>query len=106
MKLASKNIENRLFTERFCDSIIVTFHARQEYLPTTSAAMLAVDEYGFIEGANANAKSVLSGLDVSRQQHFGEIFDVQFFVIDKLRSNKIISIKDRLGAVVFMRAQH
>ena len=107
VKLASKNIENRLFTERFCDSIIVTFHARQEYLPTTSAAMLAVDEYGFIEGANANAKSVLSGLDVSRQQHFGEIFDVQFFdVIDKLRSNKIISIKDRLGAVVFMRAQH
>ena len=107
VKLASKNIENRLFTERFCDSIILTFHARQEYLPTTSAAMLAVDEYGFIEGANANAKSVLSGLDVSRQQHFGEIFDVQFFdVIDKLRSNEIISIKDRLGAVVFMRAQH
>ena len=95
VKLASKNIENRLFTERFCDSIILTFHARQEYLPTTSAAMLAIDEYGFIEGANANAKSVLSGLDVSRQQHFGEIFDVQFFdVIDKLRSNEIISIKD------------
>ena len=107
VKLASKNIENRLFTERFCESIILTFHARQEYLPTTSAAMLAVDEYGFIEGVNANAKSVLSGLDVSRQQHFGEIFDVQFFdVIDKLKLNEIISIKDRLGAVVFMRAQH
>ena len=52
VKLASRNIENRLFSEHFCDSLILMFHARQEYLPTTSVAMIAVDEYGFIEGAN------------------------------------------------------
>ena len=106
VKLASRNIENRLFSENFCDSLILMFHARQEYLPTTSVAMIAVDEYGFIEGANANAKAVLNGLDISRTQHFGEIFDVQFFdIVDQLRSNGIISIKDRMGSVVFMRAQ-
>ena len=70
VKLASRNIENRYFTEQFCGSLILMFHARQEYLPTTSVAMISVDEYGFIEGANANAKSVLIGLDISRTQHF------------------------------------
>jgi len=106
VKLSSRNIENRYFTEQFCGSLILMFHARQEYLPTTSVAMIAVDEYGFIEGANANAKSVLIGLDISRTQHFGEIFDVQFFdIIDQLRSNEIISIRDQMGSVVFMRAQ-
>ena len=35
VKLASRNIENRLFSEHFCGSLILMFHARQEYLPTT-----------------------------------------------------------------------
>ena len=75
-------------------------------MPTSSAAMLAIDDYGFIEGANTNARAVLSGLDVRRTQHFGEVFDVQFFdIVDKLKTNEIISIRDRLGSVVFMRAQ-
>ena len=106
VKLATKNIENRLFVEHFCGSLILLFHARHEYLPTSSAAMLAIDEYGFIEGANTNARAVLSGLDIRRTQHFGEVFDVQFFdIVDQLRTNEIISIRDRLGSVVFMRAQ-
>ena len=106
VKLAACNVENRMFTEHFCDSLILMFHARHEYLPTTSVAMIAVDDYGFIEGANSNAKSVLSGLDIGRKQHFGEVFDVQFFdIVDQVRSNDIISIRDRMGAVVFMKAQ-
>lgn len=106
VKLATKNIENRLFVEHFCGSLILLFHARHEYLPTSSAAMLAVDDYGFIEGANTNARAVLSGLDIHRTQHFGEVFDVQFFdIVDQLKTHEIISIRDRLGSVVFMRAQ-
>lgn len=106
VKLATKNIENRLFVEHFCGSLILLFHARHEYLPTSSAAMLAIDDYGFIEGANTNARAVLSGLDIHRTQHFGEVFDVQFFdIVDQLKTHEIISIRDRLGSVVFMRAQ-
>ncbi|MGB1356377.1 MAG: sigma-54-dependent Fis family transcriptional regulator [Candidatus Puniceispirillaceae bacterium] len=106
VKLASRNIENRLFSEQFCDSLILMFHARHEYLPTTSVAMIAVDDYGFIEGANANAKSMLSGLDLSSKQHFGEVFQVKFSdIIDQLRSNEIVRIRDRMGSVVFMNAQ-
>lgn len=106
VRLAARNIENRMFTEHFCDSLILMFHARHEYLPTTSVAMIAVDDYGFIEGANSNSKAVLSGLDIGRKQHFGEVFDVQFFdILDQIRSNDIISIRDRMGAVVFMKAQ-
>ena len=106
VKLASRNIENRLFTEQFCDSLILMFHARHEYLPTTSVAMIAVDDYGFIEGANANAKSMLSGLNLSSKQHFGEVFQVKFSdIIDQLRSNEIVRIRDRMGSFVFMKAQ-
>ena len=106
VKLASRNIENRLFSEQFCDSLILMFHARHEYLPTTSVAMIAVDDYGFIEGANANAKSMLSGLNLSSKQHFGEVFQVKFSdIIDQLRSNEIVRIRDRMGSVVFMKAQ-
>ena len=82
------------------------FHARHEYLPTTSVAMIAVDDYGFIEGANANAKSMLSGLNLSSKQHFGEVFQVKFSdIIDQLRSNEIVRIRDRMGSFVFMKAQ-
>ena len=106
VKLASRNIENRLFSEQFCDSLILMFHARHEYLPTTSVAMIAVDDYGFIEGANANARSMLSGLNLSSKQHFGEVFQVKFSdIIDQLRSNEIVRLRDQMGSFVFMKAQ-
>lgn len=69
-------------------------------------AIIAFDDYDFIEGANSNAKAVISGLDIGHKQHFGEVFAVQFFdIVDQVRSNDIISIRDRMGAVVFMRAK-
>ena len=106
VKLASRNIENRLFTKQFCDSLILIFHARQEYLMTTNVAMIAVDEYGFIKAANANAKSVLNGIDIGHMRHLGGVFEVNFFdFVDKLRSNGTITIKDKMGSVVFMKAQ-
>ena len=106
VKMASINIENRLFIENFCGSLILIFHARHEYLPTTSVAMISVDDYGFIEGANANARSMLSGLNLSSKQHFGEVFQVKFAeIVDQLRSNEIVRIRDRMGAFVFMKAQ-
>ena len=107
VKLASRNVENRLFVEQFSSSLILSFHARHEYLPTTSVALIAVDTYGFIEGANANAKAMLSGLDLSSRQHFGEVFSVNFSaIIDQLRANEVIQIRDVMGSVVFMTIQH
>ena len=106
VKLASRNIENRLFSEQFCDSLILMFHARHEYLPTTSVAMIAVDDYGSIEGANANARSMLSGLNLSSKQHFGEVFQVKFSdIIAQLRANEIVRLRDQMGSFVFMKAQ-
>ena len=103
VKLASKNVENRLFTEQFSDSLILVFHARHEYLSTTSAALLAVDEHGFIDGANINAKIMLNGLNLYNKQHFGDIFSVPFSaVINRLNSDQIIRIQDAMGSEVFM----
>ena len=105
VKLASRNIENRLLVEQFSESLILMFHARHEYLPTTSVALIAVDEYGFIESANANAKIMLNGLNLSSKQHFSEVFQVNFSaIVDEFRSHDVIQIKDRMGATVFMKA--
>ena len=103
VKLASKNVENRLFIDQFSDSSILVFHARHEYLSTTSAALLAIDDHGFIDGANTNAKIMLNGLNLFNKQHFGDIFSVPFStVINRLNSDEIIRIQDAMGSEVFM----
>ncbi len=106
VKLACKNVENRLFIDAFRNSSIISFHARHEYLSTTSAALLAVDEHGFIEGANANAKSMLNGLTLSNKSHFGDVFEIPFSsIITRLSSQEIIRIYDAMGSAVFMALQ-
>ena len=103
VKLASKNVENRLFIDQFSTSSIIAFHARHEYLSTTSAALLAVDDHGFIEGVNINAKIMLNGLDLSQKQHFRDIFALPFSaIINRLNSDEIIRIQDTMGSAVFM----
>jgi|TARA_B110000003_G_scaffold191530_1_gene190341 transcriptional regulator of acetoin/glycerol metabolism len=103
VKLASKNVENRLFIDQFSTSSIIAFHARHEYLSTTSAALLAVDDHGFIEGANINAKIMLNGLNLSQKQHFRDIFAIPFSaIINRLNSDEIIRIQDTMGSAVFM----
>ena len=103
VKLACKNVENRLFTDAFEHSLIISFHARHEYLGTTSAALLAIDEHGFIDGANTNAKVMLNGLSLSHKRHFADIFSIPFSnIINRLSSNEIIRIHDVMGSAVFM----
>ena len=103
VKLACKNVENRLFVDQFRNSSIISFHARHEYLSTTSTGLLAVDEYGFIDGANTNAKIMLSGLDLSGKKHFRDIFANSYASIaSRLNSNEIIRIHDAMGSAVFM----
>lgn len=105
VKLAAKNIENRLLVENHSDKLVLMFHARHEYLPTTSVGLMAVDEYGFIEGVNANAKGMLSGLNTSKRQHFSEVFDAKFStLIDELTHNDVLQIRDALGSTVFIKA--
>lgn len=103
VKLACKNVENRLFVDQFRNSSIISFHARHEYLSTTSTGLLAVDEYGFIDGANTNAKIMLNGLDLSGKRHFRDIFANSYASIaNRLNSNEIIRIHDAMGSAVFM----
>lgn len=103
VKLACVNVENRLFTDEFQRCSIISFHARHEYLSTSSVALLAVDELGFIEGANTNAQVMLNGLDISQKRHFGDVFEIPFSnAITRLSSNEIIRIYDVMGSAVFM----
>ena len=103
VKLACTNVENRLFIDEFQGYSMISFHARHEYLSTTSVALLAVDELGFIEGANTNAQIMLNGLNISQKRHFGDIFEIPFSnAISRLSSNEIIRIHDVMGSAVFM----
>ena len=103
VKLACMNVENRLFIDEFQGFSVISFHARHEYLSTTSVALLAVDELGFIEGANTNAQIMLNGLHISQKRHFGDIFEIPFSnAIARLGSNEIIRIHDVMGSAVFM----
>ena len=103
VKLACMNVENRLFIDEFQGFSVISFHARHEYLSTTSVALLAVDELGFIEGANTNAQIMLNGLNISQKRHFGDVFEIPFSnAITRLGSNEIIRIHDVMGSAVFM----
>lgn len=107
VNLAARNIEHKMFSNDFQNSIILSFHARPEYLRTSSVALIAVDYYGIIQGANQNARSMLGGLNLTRTQIFGDVFEVPFStIIDQLSSNEVVQIRDVMGSVVFMRIQH
>ena len=98
VKLACMNVENRLFIDEFQGFSVISFHARHEYLSTTSVALLAVDELGFIEGANTNAQIMLNGLNISQKRHFGVFFPGKKTTAIELHrrflnSKKIIEIK-------------
>ena len=105
VKLAARNIENRLLIDRYPDNLILMFHARHEYLPTTSVRLMALDNYGFIEGVNANAKGMLNGLSTARRQHFSEVFAAKFSDFSyELRAHDVLQIRDILGSTVFIKA--
>jgi len=103
VKLAGKNIENRLFLESFGGWLVLAFHARREYLGTAGEALLAVNEDGYVMGANANAKLMLNGLTFGGEQPFGRLFLMSFTeLIGKLLRDHTITVSDRLGSSVFM----
>ena len=103
VNLASRSIETKLFINKFCNELILSFHPRQEYLSTTSVGLLAINGDGNIVGSNSNAKIMLHGLIEQKNQNFNTIFTSTFSsILSDLLRNKIIRIKDYLGSTVFV----
>ena len=101
VKLAAANVENNLFKAEQQGALILGFHARQEYLNTTSSGLLALSEDGFIIGANGSAQEMLSGFDLSEPVLFETLFDVRFSaLLQKVLTQGTAAVKDRMQSTV------
>ena len=103
VKLATKSIETKLFLNHFNNEMIISFHPRQEYLTTTSVGLLAINGDGIIVGSNSNAKIMLHGLKILKNESFNNIFSSSFSSIaNELLQNKVIRVTDHMGSSVFV----
>ena len=102
VELAAANVEQRLFLTEFEGSLILGFHARPEFLQTTSVGMLALNKDGFIIGANRNAQEMLHGFDLHEPILFDTLFDIRFGdFLEKVLTRGMVDIKDRMRSSVF-----
>jgi len=103
VKLSIKSIETKLFLNNFNNEMIISFHPRHEYLTTTSVGLLAINGDGIIVGSNSNAKIMLHGLKILKNESFNNIFSSSFSSIaSELLQNKVIRITDHMGSSVFV----
>ena len=104
VKLAATNIENRLFVEAHQAEYIIQFHPRQEYLPTQSVGLIAVDAAGRITGANRNSSRLLPGLSFATAREFGDLFRGDFQVIlRRLSAGETVQLSEWLNSGFFAR---
>ena len=104
INLSAQHIEERLFLAHFADELIVAGHARAEYLDTGSAGLLAVDETGWIVGANETAKAMLSNLLNRLPAPLERVFDSRYeTLVERLSRQTIVSVCDRLGSMMHIK---
>ena len=102
VKLAAVNVENRLFFAEHAGALVLGFHPRQEYLNTTSAALLALNEDGFVIGANGSAQEMLQGSDLSRPIAFENLFDARFStLLQEVLTRGTAMVKDHMRSTVY-----
>ncbi len=102
VKLASVNVENRLFRSEHAGALVLGFHPRKEYLNTTSAALLALNEDGFVVGANGSAQEMLQGSDLSRPIAFENLFDARFStLLQEVLTRGTAMVKDHMRSTVY-----
>lgn len=101
VKLAAANVENNLFKAEQQGALILGFHARPEYLNTTSSGLLALSEEGFIVGANGSAQEMLSGFDLTEPVLFERLFDIRFSaLLQEVLTQGTATVKDRMQSTV------
>ena len=106
VSMAATHLENGLFRECHRGDVVIAFHSRAEYLHTQSAGLLAVDESGVIEAANARAAFLLHGLPAARGRRFEELFRTRFgAVLHAGRDDDRLLLEDRVGSVFAARLE-
>ncbi|WP_332670887.1 sigma-54-dependent Fis family transcriptional regulator [Aromatoleum sp.] len=79
VRLSVQLLEKRLFESRFAKNLRVAFHSRPEYVGTLQEGLLALDDDGYIIGANPVARDCL-GLpaEINGAVPFANLFRIGF----------------------------
>ncbi len=101
VQMAVAHIENGVLVHQMRQQLVLAIHPRAEYLNTLSAGLLAFDEAGQLQAANARATSLLAGLDTTRGCHFEALFGEPFeHVLARLHVGSDARLRDALGSAL------
>ena len=101
VQMAVAHIENGVLVHQMRQQLVLAIHPRAEYLNTLSAGLLAFDETGQLQAANARATSLLAGLDATRGCHFETLFGEPFeHVLARLHVGNDARLRDALGSAL------
>jgi transcriptional regulator of acetoin/glycerol metabolism len=107
VSMAVTHIENGLFREHHRGSFVLAFHSRAEYLYTSSAALIALDQDGRVLGSNAKARFLLQGLPALPGRHFEELFRTPFAaLLNRARTQERLLLNDIVGSAFVATAEN
>ncbi len=99
VQMAAAHIENGLLVHQMRQQLVLAIHPRAEYLGTLSAGLLAFDDQGRLQAANAHATRLLAGLDATRGSAFEALFGEPFeHLLARLHVGNDARLRDALGS--------
>ena len=99
VQMAAAHIENGLLVHQMRQQLVLAIHPRAEYLGTLSAGLLAFDDQGWLQAANAHATRLLAGLDATRGSAFETLFGEPFeHLLARLHVGNHVRLRDVLGS--------
>ena len=107
VQMAATHIENGLLLHQMQGRTVLAVHPRAEFLGTLSTGLLAFDGDGRLCALNARARSLLTGLALSRGATFEQLFEEPFDrVMARLFHDPEVGLRDALGSSLVARALH
>ncbi|MCQ8241562.1 sigma-54-dependent Fis family transcriptional regulator [Rhizosaccharibacter radicis] len=103
LSMAAAQIENALFRDAHRAAVLLAFHNREEFLFTSKAGLLALDEDGHLLGASPQAQTMLHGLPAAgaatADLAFGAVFAGRFGeLVGGRAGGEPFALRDRSGA--------
>ncbi|MDE2503187.1 MAG: GAF domain-containing protein, partial [Burkholderiales bacterium] len=104
VQMAATHVENGLLMQQMSQRMVLAIHPRPEFLGTLSVGLLAFDDEGRLEAANARARQLLQGLRAEPGVDFDTLFCEPYEqVAARLRSGAEIRLRDGLGGGLVAR---
>ena len=104
VRMAATQMENGLLTHQMRQHLILAIHPRPEFLGTLNAGLVAFDDAGQLQAANARARQMLQGLQVLPSTSFDTLFGEPFGpAVARLHRGCDVGLRDLLGSALVAR---